>query len=92
MALAVVVLVVVSVSVLESGEDVLVEECSLCVLVLVLVPEVPPPPPEGEGFTIVVLLSVLVPGEEPGAVFSMRCSQEERSAALAMMQMYFVIG
>jgi hypothetical protein len=81
--------VVVDVSVLLSpplGEAVVLEECSLVVLVLVL-----EPPPAGEGFTIVVLFSVFVPGDAPGVV-STRCSHAPKSAALAMMQMYFVIS
>ena len=86
-ALAVVVLVEVSVSVLVPGEDSLVDECSLVVLLLLELA----PPPAGEGFTIVVLLSDLVPGDAAGAVVSTLCSHDARSAALAMMQMYFVI-
>ena len=51
------------------------------------------PPPAGEGFTTVVLFSVLLPAGEPaGATVSVFCSHAARSAALARMQMYFVIG
>ena len=81
---------VVSVLVLPPGDAVVV---LVLVLVLLLLSE-PPPPLDGEGLIIVVLL---VPpageaaGDAPGAVFSIRCSQPARSAALAMMQRYFVI-
>ncbi len=51
------------------------------------------PPPAGEGFTTVVLFSVLLPAGEPaGATVSLFCSHDARSAAPAMMQMYFFIG
>ncbi len=49
-------------------------------------------PPAGDGFTIVVLFSVLLPGEAAGVTVSVLCSHEARSAALAMMQMYFFIS
>jgi hypothetical protein len=82
--------VVVDVSVLvpSSGDAVVVEECSLVVVVFVSAP-----PPDGEGFTIVVLLPPPgeAAGDAPGAAFSIRCSHDARRAALAMMQMYFVI-
>lgn len=50
-------------------------------------------PPAGEGFTIVVLVSVLVPGDAlaAGTTVSVRCSQAARSAALARMQRDFFI-
>lgn len=51
-------------------------------------------PPAGEGFTMVVLLSVLVPGDAAVVVVgwtSVRCSQPASSAALARMQIVFFI-
>ncbi len=48
--------------------------------------------PAGEGLTIVVLVSVLVPGDAVvGATVSVLCSHAARSEALARMQMYFFI-
>jgi hypothetical protein len=44
------------------------------------------------GFTTVVLLSVVSPGEAAGAAVSDFCSHATRSAALARMQIYFFIG
>jgi len=75
------VLVLVDVSVPSAGDEAVVVEL-LDELEL---------PPAGEGFTIVVLFSVLVPGEAPGATVSTLCSQAAKSAALARMQMYFFI-
>ena len=52
-------------------------------------------PLAGEGFTIVVLVSVLVPGEAAVVVVgwtSVRCSHAVSSAALARMQMILFIG
>ena len=86
-AVAVVVLVEVSASVSPPGDAVVVVDCSVVEVV---------PPPAGEGFTIVVLLSALAPGDAagdaPGATtFSVRCSHEARRAALAIRQRYFFI-
>ena len=66
---------------------------AVVVVVLLLLELEPPPPPAGEGLMIVVLLPAgEAAGEAPGATtFSVRCSHEARSAALAMMQMYLVI-
>lgn len=74
-----------------AGEDPEVVEVLLVLVVFVL--ECVAPPPAGEGFTIVVLCSVLVPGDEPaaGATVSVFCSQAASSAALANKQMYFFI-
>ena len=84
--------VVLSVVVSASGEvpppGVLAASLPVFVVVLLLLDV--PPPPAGEGLTIVVLCSVV--GDAAGVTVSVRCSHEERSAALAMMQMYFVIG
>jgi predicted RNA-binding protein with TRAM domain len=75
--------VVDSVDVPPAGEAVVV------VLVLVLVLECECVPPAGDGFTMVVLFSVFVAGEAPGATVSTRCSHAPRSAALASMQIIF---
>jgi hypothetical protein len=64
------------------------DEVPFVVLLLLLELE---PPPAGEGLTMVVLLSAFAPGEAPGVAVSTRCSQDARSAALAMMQIYLII-
>ena len=85
--MVVVVLVLVDRSVVVPGD-------ALAVVVLVLLLELEPPPVAGDGFTIVVLFSVFVPGEAAGVTVSVRCSHAARSAAPAMMQIYFfmVVG
>ncbi len=88
LAVAVVVVSVsISVSTDVAGVAVAVVFVFVFVVVLVLVSVLLPP--AGDGFTIVVLFSVFVPGDAPGAVVSMRCSHAPRSAALASMQIYF---
>lgn len=75
---------------LVSGVAVAVEVPVVVVVLLLLELE---PPPAGDGFTTVVLFSVLLPAGEPaGATVSVFCSHAARSAALAMMQIYFFIG
>ncbi len=84
-----VVSVSVSSSASMSGDAVTDGEEPMMVDVFVLVVGVPP---AGDGFTIVVLVSVAVPGDPAaGATVSVLSSQLARSAALAMMQKYFFI-
>ena len=68
----------------EAGVDAVVVE-----LDELLDPEAGLVPPLG--FTTVVLL-VLPAGEAAGAAVSVFCSHAAKSAALARMQMYFIIG
>jgi hypothetical protein len=79
----------VSVSVIVAGVDAVDGVAVVIVFVVVLECVSVLVPPAGEGFTIVVLFSVFVPGDAPGATVSTRCSQAPRSAALASMQIYF---
>ena len=70
---------------LESVLDIGVEAGAVVVFVVLDDEEVPP---AGEGLTIVVLFSVAGDAEAPAAgVTSVRCSQDERRAALARIQM-----
>ena len=73
--------------------DVFVSESAGEEVVVVLLLELELPPPAGDGLMIVVLLPAgEAAGEAPGATtFSVRCSHDARSAALARMQMYLVI-
>ncbi len=73
--------------IVAAGEALIMDEFVVVVLLLWLVSVCVPP--AGDGFTIVVFVSFLVPGEAPGATVSVFCSQAARSAALARMQMYF---
>ena len=57
--------------------------------VVVVVEE--PLPVAGEGLTIVVLFSVAGAGEPAAGVTTVRCSQDERRAALARIHMVFFI-
>ena len=82
MVVSVVVLVLVS-----AGVAVAIGLDSVVVVVVFVSVEV-----AGEGLTMVVLFSVVSPGDAAGAVVSVFCSQAARSAALARMQMYFFIG
>ena len=64
------------------------------VVVVVLLLELELPPPAGGGLMIVGLFPAGdAAGELPGATtFSVRCSHDAKSAALAMMQIYLVIS
>jgi hypothetical protein len=64
---------------------------AVLVLFVVLLLLLEPPAGLLAGFTTVVLLVVPPAGDAAGVAVSVFCSQDARSAALARMQMYFVI-